>query len=165
MLKLIEGDLFKTSAPVIVHGCNCFCTMGAGVAMHVADRYPEALAADRATKKGDRGKLGGYSFAYGYDGKLIVNLYSQYTFWDKHDMFDQGAFHKGLDAIVKDVEANELAMPAIGLGLANGNPDEVFQSMSTVAKTYNKTILLYVLDRKLVSAFRDWELNRAESLA
>ena len=48
---------------VIVHGCNCFCTMGGGIARVIQEEFPEAYAADLVTIKGDRNKLGDFSVA------------------------------------------------------------------------------------------------------
>ncbi len=37
---------------VIVHGANCQCVMGAGIAAQIKKRFPEAYAADLRTSKG-----------------------------------------------------------------------------------------------------------------
>ena len=59
-MKLIKGDLIQLAKngefDVIIHGCNCFCTMGAGIAKTIKDIFPEAYKADLNTKKGDRSK-------------------------------------------------------------------------------------------------------------
>ena len=43
MYQEIEGDLIKLAKQgtfdVITHGCNCFCTMGAGIAPQMADAF------------------------------------------------------------------------------------------------------------------------------
>ena len=87
-MKTIVGDLLKLADEeqfdIIVHGCNCFHTMGAGIAGQINDKYPEAFEADKDdTKYGDVTKLGTYSYAY--IGSLIsghlvqvVNMYTQY---------------------------------------------------------------------------------------
>ena len=48
---------------VVIHGCNCFNTTGAGVAKQIKLQYPEAYQADKLTIKGDKGKLGSYTQA------------------------------------------------------------------------------------------------------
>ena len=62
-MKMIQGDLIALAKEgnfdVIAHGCNCFCTMGSGIAPLMAkafgvDKYP--LEAPK--QKGDRNKLG-----------------------------------------------------------------------------------------------------------
>jgi len=48
---------------VIIHGCNCFCTMGGGIAKTIKNEFIEAFNADRKTIKGSKDKLGTCSFA------------------------------------------------------------------------------------------------------
>ena len=84
-MKSVEGDLLKLAGQghfdVIVHGCNCFCTMGAGIAKSIRDQFPAAYEADLATPKGDRDKLGTYSVAKVIVGEHsfdVVNAYTQF---------------------------------------------------------------------------------------
>ena len=64
---------------VILHCCNCFHTMGAGVAKAIRDEWPGVFSADLQTPKGDRSKMGTFSFHQ--EGKLVViNLYAQYRY-------------------------------------------------------------------------------------
>ena len=66
-MKTIRGNLLDLALEgrfdVIVHGCNCQCAMGAGIALAIRKVFPEAFAADGSTAKGDRNKLGTFSFA------------------------------------------------------------------------------------------------------
>src|SRR5215467_233248 len=66
-MKVIRGDLVKLALAgrfdVIIHGCNCQCTMGAGIAKTIKQVFPEAYEADLATAKGSRAKLGSLSAA------------------------------------------------------------------------------------------------------
>lgn len=43
MYKEIKGDLIKLALEgefdVIAHGCNCFCTMGAGIAVAMKNTF------------------------------------------------------------------------------------------------------------------------------
>jgi len=43
MIKYVDGDLIKLALKgefdVIVHGCNCFCQMGAGIAPQMAEAF------------------------------------------------------------------------------------------------------------------------------
>jgi len=61
-MKKISGDLIQLAKngqfDLIAHGCNCFCTMGAGIAKAVKEVFPAAFEADEATQRGDRAKLG-----------------------------------------------------------------------------------------------------------
>jgi O-acetyl-ADP-ribose deacetylase (regulator of RNase III) len=104
-MKVIHGDLLQLANDgefdVIIHGCNCFCTMGAGIAKSIKQRYPQAFVVDQTTTiPGDKSKLGTYTVATietktramtrwtkkrsatGNDATLhtfqIVNAYTQY---------------------------------------------------------------------------------------
>ena len=66
-MRIVNGDLINLALQgkfdVIIHGCNCFCSMGAGIAHSIQAQFPEAYAADLMTTKGDRNKLGYFSSA------------------------------------------------------------------------------------------------------
>jgi O-acetyl-ADP-ribose deacetylase (regulator of RNase III) len=52
-MKTINGNLIKHALEgkfdVVIHGCNCSCTMGAGIAKSIKDQFPEAYQADLIT--------------------------------------------------------------------------------------------------------------------
>ena len=86
-MKTIQGDLIKIAKAgkfdLIIHGCNCFCVMGAGIAKTIKSEFPEAYKADQNTKKGDKEKLGNYSLAeVTLDSKklIIINAYTQFDY-------------------------------------------------------------------------------------
>jgi O-acetyl-ADP-ribose deacetylase (regulator of RNase III) len=66
-MNRIKGDLIELAIDgefdLIIHGCNCFCTMGAGIAKTIKQKFPEAYKADLETEKGDKSKLGEISWA------------------------------------------------------------------------------------------------------
>lgn len=55
-MKTLRGDLLAYALNgkinVIVHGCNCFCNMGAGIAKQIKNTFPEAFDADKKQKWG-----------------------------------------------------------------------------------------------------------------
>jgi len=89
-MKTIKGDLIALALDnefdVIIHGCNCFCTMGAGIAKTIKQKILEAYDTDLKTQKGDESKLGTITWAESEieNGKLIiVNGYTQFN-WRGH---------------------------------------------------------------------------------
>lgn len=66
-MNVISCDLVKLASKgnfdCIIHGCNCFNTMGLGVAKSIRFAFPEAYTVDQKTKKGSREKLGKISYA------------------------------------------------------------------------------------------------------
>ena len=99
MIEQYNGDIFDSPAEIIVHSCNCFCTMGAGIAKEIKKRYPRAYEVDCMTKKGDRSKLGQFSFALSNKDqkKTVINLYSQYLFGRGKQFVDYDAFFHALE--------------------------------------------------------------------
>ena len=61
-MNIVCGDLIELaktgSFDVIIHGCNCQCRMGRGIALTIKQQFPEAYTADCQTEIGDSAKLG-----------------------------------------------------------------------------------------------------------
>ena len=127
-MNSIEGDLidlaFAGVFDVIVHGCNCFCTMGAGIAKAIKDQFPEAYAADLATNRGDRTKLGDYSYAtVTQDGHeiTVINGYTQFHYHGENVLVDYEAVRQLFKKIKTHFGGKKIGYPRIGAGLAGGN--------------------------------------------
>lgn len=130
MLKHKNGDLLNLAKndefDVIIHGCNCYFTFGAGIANQIRKQYPSAYAADLKTVMGDSSKIGTYSHEKTSDGFTIVNAYTQYDFnrrGEVIDLFEYKGFGKILKQLKKDFGGVRYGFPYIGMGLAGGNPD------------------------------------------
>lgn len=79
-MNIVRGDLLLLGMSgefdVIIHGCNCFNTMGAGIAKSMKTLFPEAYAADLTTERGAFEKLGTYTSAVidcYVDGSTVLN--------------------------------------------------------------------------------------------
>lgn len=151
-MKLIEGNLVEMADngefDIIIHGCNCFCTMGAGIAKAIRDRWPEAYTADKATKKGDKGKLGSMSLALVENRVnrklLIVNLYTQYRFGRDKCHFEYDPFRYGLRLLRRNIwDHQRVGMPMIGAGLAGGDWKRIRQIIEEEFDGVNYTVVLY----------------------
>ena len=59
-MDVLKGDLIQLALmgrfDIVIHGCNCFCSMGAGIAKTIRDNFPEAYQADLKTGMGDKKK-------------------------------------------------------------------------------------------------------------
>lgn len=126
----VEGDLLdlagKGRFDVIIHGCNCFCIMGAGIAKNIRHQYPAAYEADQLTAKGDRKKLGTYSTAE-VPGLIVVNAYTQYGYGRHGDLVDYTAVRNVFRSIARDFSGRRIGYPKIGAGLAGGDWDTISQ--------------------------------------
>lgn len=109
---------------LIVHGCNCFCTMGAGIAKQIRTHFPQAWEADLATAPGDRSKLGTYSTVCvdTPSGRLyVINAYTQYHHSGDGVLVDYDAINKAFSTLKKQFSGNRMGYPKIGAGLARGD--------------------------------------------
>ena len=138
-LKGVRGNLIDMAEAgdfdVIVHGCNCFCRMGSGIAKEIRARYPAAWEADYETEMGDMFKLG--SFTTADTGKfLIVNAYTQYD-TSKHgeDVFEYGSFDVILKKLAYAYGKRRIGLPYIGMGLAGGNKQRILAMIEDFAET------------------------------
>lgn len=127
MIKKVEGDLlsFKNWC-AIVHCCNLYHNFGAGLAKTIAQKFPEALEADKKTVKGSFNKLGSYSRTNG--DKIIYNLYAQVGIGNNGDPLKRNvrydSLHDGLYKIFQEVQRNgrTLAIPKyMGCDRAGGD--------------------------------------------
>lgn len=135
ILDLAEEGLFD----VIVHGCNCFNTMGAGLALEIKNRYPNVAAADNETLRGDYLKLGNWtSGTSGWNNTdsnfLIINAYTQYTMSKDNDVFEYTAFQLILQKLLAQYGKRRIGLPYIGMGLAGGNKDIIIPMIEQFAE-------------------------------
>jgi len=140
-VKVIYGDLVQLAADgefdLIVHGCNCFCTMGAGIAKSIKAEFPEAFHADCMTTKGDVKKLGQFSYAEvrRLDKHVtVVNAYTQYHWRGKGVLVDYDAVRAAFVQIKKAFPGKSIGYPKIGAGLAGGD-------WAIISDIINKTLL------------------------
>ena len=125
MIIYKHGDIFQGGEDVIVHGCNCFCTFGAGIALQVTKYYPDAFAEDKKTLVGDKTKLGTFTTVtcphrFKEGQVTIVNAYTQYDCGAWKKPFDYDAFKTVCEHIKNRFGEKTIAMPKIGAGLAGG---------------------------------------------
>lgn len=127
-MKEIEGDLLMLAKQghfdVVVHGCNCFCNMGAGIARQVKKDFPAAFVADQQTIPKDKNKLGTYSKAHIQEGDsafVIINAYTQYNWRGNGLKADYDAIRRVFASIATDFAQARIGYPLIGAGLAGGD--------------------------------------------
>ncbi|UPW42479.1 hypothetical protein EBPHNEJP_00181 [Salmonella phage CF-SP2] len=127
--KYIKGDIVKIflEGHNVAHGCNCFHTMGAGVAGQLAKAYPPILEIDvYETEHADPDKLGNYTQATGGRGQICFNLYTQY---EPGPNINYGALlyaFQGLNRWAsKCLENPTVYIPRIGAGIAGGDWNKI----------------------------------------
>jgi O-acetyl-ADP-ribose deacetylase (regulator of RNase III) len=127
-MKIIHGDLLQHALEgafdVIVHGANCQCVMGAGIARAIRAAFPEAYAADLATARGDRAKLGTLSVAEVTRASVrfsLVNAYTQFHYRGSGTRVDYEAVRAAMKALKRGFHGKRIGYPMIGAGLGRGD--------------------------------------------
>lgn len=146
-MKTIKGDLIKLAQAgefdVIVHGCNCFHTMGAGIAKQIRLAFPHAYDIDRETNYGDPDKLGRISSTFRKDGLVIVNAYTQFA-PGKEVSKDLYANIENCFRLIKNLYyGQKIGVPWIGAGIAGGDWNKIYEIISRVMIDQDITAVEY----------------------
>lgn len=128
----ITGDLIQLALEgkfdVIAHGCNCFCTMGAGIAPKMAKVWGvDTYEKESFIYKGDINKLGTIDWCTERPKKpyYVINCYTQYKYGRNHIDGDQNPLnYEALTLCMKKINHQfkglHIGLPTIGCGLAGG---------------------------------------------
>jgi len=150
-IKYIQGDLIiagkNRDIDVLVHGCNCFCKMSAGIADAIKKTFPGAYEVDCKTIKGDRKKLGSISIYKDSSGLEIVNAYTQFTYWDVNDMLSYEAIYSCMKNIEEIYSNKKIGFPLIGCGLAGGDWEKVVKIIESIFKESSNDIFIYLFKK------------------
>lgn len=142
--KQVKGnllDLFEQGEfDAIAHGCNCFNSMGAGIAAQIAIRFPQAKQADDLTTPGDLLKLGSLSLAVTQYG-VIYNLYTQYHGGSNLDFDALRLSMRKMANMIKDKNWR-IGFPLIGAGIAGGDWNKIQRVIKQEFKHENVTIVI-----------------------
>lgn len=133
-MKLNYGNLIEKAKDgefdVIIHGCNCFHTMGAGIAKYIKINFPEAYEADKKTGYADKNKVGTFSeVTIERNGNTftVINAYTQYNFGNEKDQFEYDSFPTLLQEIKAKYGDKRIGLPLIGCGLAGGDEPRILK--------------------------------------
>ena len=149
-MKRVNGNLIDLALAgefdLIVHGCNCFHKMGAGIAIAIATEFPEVLAVDRQTPKGDKEKLGKISIAHIDRPNLqlkVVNAYTQFSWRGRGQKADYDAIRIFFNEIATRFPSCRIGYPLISAGLAGGDWNVIEPRISTALSGLNHTLVLF----------------------
>lgn len=135
LLDLAEAGQFD----VIVQGCNCFNTMGGGIAREIKERYPTVAEVDSWTQKGDYLKLGTWTAGVIQMVTIphdftIINAYTQYNMSQGTDVFEYTAFQLILEKLTFAYPGKRIGLPYIGMGLAGGDRNTIMPMIEWFAE-------------------------------
>jgi O-acetyl-ADP-ribose deacetylase (regulator of RNase III) len=131
LLDLAEAGEFD----IVVQGCNCFNTMGGGIAREIRERYPVVASVDMETLRGDYRKLGNWTECDAGEKYrfVILNCYTQYNMSRGTDVFEYTAFALILQKLLHFHGTKRLGFPYIGMGLAGGNKETIMTMIEEFA--------------------------------
>ena len=137
MLNHTKGNLIDLAEAgdfdVIVQGCNCFNTMGGGIAREIRERYPMCAEIDRLTESGEYMKLGNWT-EFDQGTFLILNAYTQYNMSTGEDVFEYAAFMLIIQKIIHQFGDKRIGLPYIGMGLAGGDKELILSQIAYLAE-------------------------------
>lgn len=147
MLIFKEGDLLSSDCAVILHQCNCFQTMGAGLAKQIATRFPRAKQADMQDSRTPQERLGGITTAF-EKGKYIVNCYGQFRYGRDQCHTDYHSLRQAIKLALKQnypmVERTTFGLAhGIGCGLAGGSWDVVLEILESLSREFSVDLYIY----------------------
>lgn len=146
MIKYVKGNLLSVSKGVIVHGCNSFGAMGAGVALAIKNMHPFAFesyaefCANRGYVAADLlGRLNGVAVS---DDLWVINAITQ-----AHTGNDGSRYvsYDAVDDVMRSI-ANSLPldtsinMPKIGAGLGGGDWNVIEAIINHRLKDHDVTV-------------------------
>lgn len=158
MIRHVDGDLIDMAKAgdfdTIVHGCNCFNVMGAGIALQIAEQFPQALAADTAFYHRHYGSLsqpGKVSLAMARCGDKTLRIFNAYTQWRPGKPTKSGVdsaddrltwIRMAFMQIRKSTdERNRIGVPKIGAGLAGGDWEKIEKIIAEVMHERDVTVV------------------------
>jgi O-acetyl-ADP-ribose deacetylase (regulator of RNase III) len=170
MINYIDGDVVKLAKEgafdVVVHGCNCLSTMGAGVAPQMAkafgcDKFEMEMRGPNIEKLGNID----YETLYFEDNKTwtkypdedgkwatikltVVNAYTQYMYGKNHidgvsAPFDYEAFTICMRKMNHIFKGNHIGMPKIGSHLAGGDWNRIEKTIEIELSDCKVTVVNY----------------------
>ena len=150
MIKYVDGDLITLAKhgafDVIFHCCNCFCTMGSGIAPQIKTAFPEAYEVDCKTTSGDKNKLG--TITYTENSKpTVVNLYGQFGYGNRKlglPDVDYDALRSAIKQMKEKFSGKIFGGPKIGAGLAGGDWSVIEKIIEEEMRGEFVTIVNYV---------------------
>ncbi|CDQ41864.1 macro domain-containing protein [Virgibacillus salexigens] len=157
MLHVVQGDLLESDCTVIAHQCNCFNTMGAGIAKQIKNKYPLAYVMDQQAPYSPMDRLGEVTFAF-YDSPplLIFNLYGQYSY-GKGRHTDYNALSNSISKMMRTIQSMpehvrqefpfvKVGVPyGLGSGLAGGYWNKVKLILDYYSEEFKIDIFAYKL--------------------
>lgn len=102
-IEYYNGDLLTSSAPIIMHQCNCLGSMNSGVAKAIKDKWPIVFTKYEEFCKEIKHLLGKTLFVEIEEGRYVANLFGQERYGYKGDKYTS---YDAIDECLKHVAVN-----------------------------------------------------------
>ena len=158
-MKEVRGnliELFKEGRfDFMIHGCNCFSSMNAGIAKQIKEEFPEAFRVDyKYEVDAPIDKLGIFSEVSFYGYGTIINAYTQYN---PGANFEYSALESCLYYLklrcqerryrkehnLKWRQEPKLGLPLIGCGIGGGDFKVVKKILEKFSSDFDITVVHY----------------------
>jgi O-acetyl-ADP-ribose deacetylase (regulator of RNase III) len=156
MIYQTKGDLLESDCNVIAHQCNCYKNMGAGIALQIKNKYPQAFQADCDLTLSADNRFGKMSFAHcqhrNKDKNMyIFNLYGQKRWGSNEIQTKYDKLEESLNLMFKEVLNIEKEKGTLKVGVpylmgcdrAGGDWNKVNAILQKVSETYQHDIYVY----------------------
>ena len=144
----IKGDLIELAKEgghfnTIIHGANCFSTMGSGIAKQVKDNFPNAYTVDTKDPRSPLQRLGDFSWeiekSSDGDSLTVINLYQQF---EPGKNLSYAALRLGLRKVNMIFKNHHIGIPKnMGCGIAGGVWGIVFNIIKDELRDCKVTIV------------------------
>lgn len=151
--SIIEGDLIQLAIggkfDVIAHGCNCFSTMGAGIAKKIRQFFPEAYLVDRYSTMFHKEKMGNLTSTFTKEEKGVfqrASVFNLYTQYEPGANFKIEYLQSSLNRMARELRKYKhlkIGLPLIGCGIGGGDWEEVEAVILEELKGFNVTVVKY----------------------
>lgn len=138
-ISYVRGDIAEMiknkEVDAVIHGCNCYHTMGAGIAKQLNDLTGGGLLeVDKTSPFGDINKLGKFTRYVHSNGVKIYNLYSQFNYGTngKEVLVHWDSVFNGICSVIEDSDGVKIALPYIGCGLAGGLEEDLISVLKDI---------------------------------
>ncbi len=133
-----DGDLLESGEPIIAHGANCRGVMGAGIALQIAQTYPDVLVAYQGACKRYNFRLGSaqpvWTERHG-DERCVINLGTQKEPGPNATAWGVFLSFANLAEWCANLKITRVAIPRIAAGIGGLNWQNVVQP--TIQKALN----------------------------
>ena len=151
MFKYVVGNILDTEAKYILNPVNCVGTMGKGLALQIAKKYPESVGPYKEDCQHGSLSIGNLTSFKAKDGKTIINFPTK-DHW--RDPSKYRYIESGLENLVFYIKfsGNEnshlsFAIPPLGCGLGGLKYDFVHELIQIYLSEFkNITFELYATE-------------------